>query len=91
MKKFLIVLLSLILGTSMLAFAACADNAPSGNTPSGGNGQTTPEEPETPADPGEGDSPAEPEDPDTPGTPGADSNILIVYFSATGNTELYPS
>ena len=87
MKKFLIVLLSLILGTTVLAFAACADNAPNNNTPSDGNEQTTPEEPETPADPGEGDSPAEPEDPDIPGTPGADSTVLVVYFSATGNTE----
>lgn len=81
MKKFLVVLLSLILSTAMLAFAACADNAPNGNTPSGGNEQTTPEGSETPA--GSGGS----ETPDTPGAPDTDSNILIVYFSAQGHTE----
>lgn len=81
MKKFLIVLLSLLLGTTVPAFAACADNTPNGNAPSGGNEQAA-EEPEAPADPGEGDYPAEPEAPDDPGTPDTDSNILIVYFSA---------
>ncbi len=86
MKKFLIVLLSLLLGTTVPAFAACADNTPNGNAPSGGNEQAA-EEPEAPADPGEGDSPAEPEAPDDPGTPDTDSNILIVYFSAQGHTE----
>ena len=80
MKRFLTVLLSLFLGATALAFAACADNAPNGNVPSDGSGQTAPEEPDTPVGPGENDIP------DTPVTPDADSNILIVYFSATGNT-----
>lgn len=77
---------SLLLGATVPAFAACADNTPNGNAPSGGNEQAA-EEPEAPADPGEGDSPAEPEAPDDPGTPDTDSNILIVYFSAQGHTE----
>ena len=84
MKKFLTVLLSLIVGITALAFAACADNAPNNNTPSGGNEETTPEEPEMPADPGEGNTP---ENPGTPGTPGTGGSVLVVYFSATGNTE----
>ncbi len=87
MKKFLMILLSLILGASMLAFAACADSTPNGNTPSDGNEQTAPEEPDTPAGPGESDTPDTPEEPDVPVTPDTDSNILIVYFSASGNTE----
>lgn len=79
MKKFLTVLLSLILGATALAFAACTDNAPNNNASSDGSEQT-------PADPGENDTPENSENPNTPGTPGTDSNILIVYFSATGNT-----
>ena len=81
MKKFLTILFSLILATAIFGFAACADNAPNGNTPSGGKEQPTPEGPETPA--GSGGS----ETPDTPGAPDTDSNILIVYFSAQGHTE----
>ena len=81
MKKFLTILFSLILATAIFGFAPCADNAPNGNTPSGGNEQTTPEGSETPA--GSGGS----ETPDTPGAPDTDSNILIVYFSAQGHTE----
>ncbi|HIY96487.1 MAG TPA: hypothetical protein H9729_02250 [Candidatus Borkfalkia excrementigallinarum] len=84
MKKFLIVLLSLILGTTALAFAACADNAPNNNTPSAGNEQTTPGDRETPADPGEDNTP---ENPNTPGTPGTGGSVLVVYFSAQGHTE----
>lgn len=38
MKRLFTVLLSLILGTAMLAFAACADTSP--NAPSDGNEQT---------------------------------------------------
>lgn len=37
MKKFFAALLSLILCTTVRAFAACADNAPSGNIFEGGN------------------------------------------------------
>lgn len=84
MKKFMSILLSLILGTAMLAFAACTDNTPSGNTSSGGNEQTAPEDPDTPSDSGGSETP---DDPDIPGAPGTDGNILIAYFSATGNTE----
>lgn len=40
MKRFLTVLLSLFLGATALAFAACADNAPNGNASSDGSGQT---------------------------------------------------
>ena len=52
MKRFLTVLLSLFLGATALAFAACADNAPNGNASSDGSRQTAPEEPDTPAGPG---------------------------------------
>lgn len=86
MKRFLTVLLSLFLGATALAFAACADNAPNGNASSDGSGQTALEEPDTPVGPGESDIPENSGTPNTPGTPGTDSNILIVYFSATGNT-----
>lgn len=86
MKRFLTVLLSLFLGATALVFAACADNAPNGNASSDGSGQTAPEEPDTPAGPGESDIPENSGTPNTSGTPGTDSNILIVYFSATGNT-----
>lgn len=80
MKKVLIVLLSLILGTSMLAFAACSNNTDNGQ-PQTGNEQTSSEEPDTPADSGESDTS------ENPGTPDTNSNILIVYFSAQGHTE----
>ena len=65
--------MSLILGTAMLAFAACADNTPNENTPSDSSGQT-----------GGNDNH---DGQNTPETPEGDSDILIVYFSATGNTE----
>ena len=65
MKKFLAILLSLILGGTMLAFAACSDGGNT-DTPSTGNEQTGGET----ADPSVN---AE--------------NVLVVYYSATGNTE----
>ena len=66
MKKFLIILLSLVLSASMLAFAACSDT-PAGNDPQTGTEHPTPEQP------------------DEPSQEAAD--VLVVYFSASGNTE----
>ena len=57
MKRFLVVLFSLIIGAMSLAFSACAGNTENGQT--GGTG----------------------------GTISGEGNILVVYFSATGNTE----
>ena len=83
MKKFLTVLLSLVLGTTVLAFAACADNAPSGNTPAGGNEQTGGNG-ENGDNNGSG-SEAGPQTPATSGDPASDT--LVVYFSWSGNTQ----
>ena len=74
MRKILTVLLSLILGTAMLVFAACADNPPGGNGP--GGGQT---------DSGNEGGTAEPRPPATSGDPASDT--LVVYFSWSGNTQ----
>lgn len=57
MKRFLVVLFSLIIGAMSLALSACAGNTENGQT--GGTG----------------------------GTISGEGNILVVYFSATGNTE----
>lgn len=83
MKKFLTIFLSLILGIAMLAFAACADNSPNENTPSGGNEQT---------DQNNGndnnDDSGSTSQPQTPATSGdSASNTLVVYFSWSGNTQ----
>ena len=83
MKKFLTVLLSLVLGTTVLAFAACSDNAPSGNTPAGGNEQTGGNG-ENGDNNGSG-SEAGPQTPATSGDPASDT--LVVYFSWSGNTQ----
>lgn len=83
MKKFLSVLLSLIVGVTALAFAACADNAPNNNTPSGGNGQTGGNG-ENGGNNGSGGA-AEPQTPATSGDPA--SETLVVYFSWSGNTQ----
>lgn len=77
MKKFLSVLLSLIMGVTVLAFAACADNAPNSNNPSGGNEQT--------GGNNGSDGEAEPQTPATSGDPA--SETLVVYFSWSGNTQ----
>lgn len=77
MKRFLLILLSLVAGASMLAFSACAVNG--GGDPSADNEQTGNNE-----DNGGQNTPS---DPQTPQIPAGDSDILIVYFSATGNTE----
>ena len=61
----------------MLAFSACAVNG--GGDPSADNEQTGNNE-----DNGGQNTPS---DPHTPQIPAGDSDILIVYFSATGNTE----
>ena len=82
MKKFLTVLLSLILGTTVLAFAACADRAPNNNTPSGGNEQTGGNDDNGNND---GGGEAEPQTPATSGDP--ESDTLVVYFSWSGNTQ----
>ena len=83
MKKFLTVLLSLIVGVTALAFAACADNAPNNNTPSGGNEQTGGNG-ENGGNNGSGGA-AEPQTPATSGDPA--SETLVVYFSWSGNTQ----
>ena len=57
MKRFSVVLFSLIIGAMSLALSACAGNTENGQT--GGTG----------------------------GTISGEGNILVVYFSATGNTE----
>ena len=78
MKKFLIVLLSLIMGVSMFAFAACSDT-PADDGPQTGSEQPTPEQPDKPDEPSQDDEPDEPSQETT--------DVLVVYFSATGNTE----
>ena len=78
MKKFLIILLSLVLSVSMFAFVACSDT-PAGNDPQTGTEQPTPEQPDEPDEPSQDDEPDEPSQETT--------DILVVYFSATGNTE----
>lgn len=83
MKKFLSVLMSLIVGVTALAFAACADNAPNNNTPSDGNGQTGGNG-ENGGNNGSGGA-AEPQTPATSGDPA--SETLVVYFSWSGNTQ----
>lgn len=77
MKRFLSIILSFVAGASMLAFSACAVNG--GGDPSADNEQTGNNE-----DNGGQNTPS---DPQTPQIPAGDSDILIVYFSATGNTE----
>ena len=78
MKRFLSIILSFVAGASTLAFVACADNAAESNPPAD-NEQTGNNE-----DNGGQNTPS---DPQTPQIPAGDSDILIVYFSATGNTE----
>ena len=78
MKKFLIILLSLVLSVSMFAFAACSDT-PADDGPQTGSEQPTPEQPDKPDEPSQDDEPDEPSQETT--------DILVVYFSATGNTE----
>ena len=61
-------------GCMALTFAACAnDNTPSGGTDDTGGVQ----QPDTPETPDEPETPEEPEE----------DGVLVVYFSATGNTE----
>ena len=87
MKKFLIVLLSLIMGVSMFAFAACSDT-PADDRPQTGSEQPTPEQPDKPDEPSQDDEPDEPSQDDEPDEPSQETtDILVVYFSATGNTE----
>ena len=75
MKKFLIILLSLVLSVSMFAFAVCSDT-PADDDPQTGNEQLTPEQPDEPSQDEELDEPSQ-----------ETTDVLVVYFSATGNTE----
>lgn len=90
MKKFLIILLSLVLSVSMFAFAACSDtpaddDPQTGNEQTGDDGQdgTQPDGDEENA----GDDTTEAQPPHTAGDP--DSDTLVVYFSwsSSQNTE----
>lgn len=71
MKKLFIILLSLILCVAMFAFTSCSNAIDNENTQTN-NGQTGNDD----------DSGAQ-----NPETPMGETNILIVYFSATGNTK----
>ena len=82
MKKFLIILLSLVLSVSMLAFVACSDtpaddDSQTGNEQTGDDGQdgTQPDGDDENAD----DDTTEAQSPHTAGDP--DSDTLVVYFS----------
>lgn len=89
MKKFLAILLSLILGGTMLAFAACSDggntDAPStGNEQQGDDGGGS----QTGGDEGNTDIPGDTTEQQTPATSGdPESDTLVVYFSWSGNTQ----
>ena len=92
MKKFVTILLALVM---VFALAACAGNTEStessGNTGSSQNTEdpsTTPSEAENESD-ASGEAPSEPAD-STESSPEQEpegSQILVAYFSATGNTE----
>lgn len=90
MKKFLIILLSLVLGVSMFVFAACSDT-PAGDDPQTGNEQTGDDGQDGTQPDGDdenaGDDTTEAQPPHTAGDP--DSDTLVVYFSwsSSQNTE----
>ena len=85
MKRLFTVLLSLILGIAMLTFAACADTSP--NAPFDGNGQTGGNNESGNNESGDDESggTTEPQSPATSGDPASD--MLVVYFSWSGNTQ----
>lgn len=89
MKKFLAILLSLILGGTMLAFAACSDGGNT-DTPSTGNEQQGDDEggSQTGGDEGNTDIPGDTTEQQSPATSGdSESDTLVVYFSWSGNTQ----
>ena len=85
--------LSLVLASGLAALAACnsAADVPADDPVDGPSGGTQTGEPDEPSEPDEPDEPDEPsggeEQPDEPDGPAADGSVLVVYFSATGNTE----
>lgn len=93
MRKLLIMILSLVLASGLAALAACnsAADDPADDPVDGPSGGTQTGEPDDPSEPEEPDEPDEPsggeEQPDEPDEPVADGSVLVVYFSATGNTE----
>ena len=86
-------ILSLVLASGLAALAACnsAADDPADDPVDGPSGGTQTGEPDDPSEPEEPDEPDEPsggeEQPDEPDEPVADGSVLVVYFSATGNTE----
>ena len=72
MKKYFVYLM---MALAAFTFNACGDDDPLHEEPGT-------EQPETPSDPTDN-----PDDPDNPDEPSGDSNILIVYFSWSGNTQ----
>ena len=90
MKKFLIILLSLVLSVSMFAFAACSDT-PADDDPQTGNEQTGDYGQDGTQPDGDdenaGDDTTEAQPPHTAGDP--DNDTLVVYFSwsSSQNTE----
>lgn len=90
MKKYLIILLSLVLSVSMFAFAACSDT-PADDDPQTGNEQTGDDGQDGTQPDGDdenaGDDTTEAQPPHTAGDP--DSDTLVVYFSwsSSQNTE----
>ncbi len=90
MKKFFAMLMSLVLCMGMAAFAACStepENVPGDDAQMGGQ---TPEQGGSQEEGAGNEQTGDDEDTDdeTPDeTPSGESNVLIVYFSATGNTE----
>jgi len=78
MKKYLIYMM---MALCAVTFNACVEDDPMQDGT--GNGQT--EVPDNPSDGSDGQD--GPDTPDTPETPSGESNILVAYFSWSGNTE----
>ena len=90
MRKLLMMFMSLVLASGLAALAACnsAADVPADDPADGPSGGTQTGEPDEPSEPDEPDEPSGGEEqPDEPDGPAADGNVLVVYFSATGNTE----
>ncbi len=79
MKKTIGLIIAIIMLLSVLSLASCSNNGDNDGTTE--NGGTT----EQPSD----HSGSETNTPDTPTLPGNKSKTLVVYFSATGNTERF--
>ena len=91
MKKFLSILLSLVLSVSMFAFAACSDT-PADDDPQTGNEQTGGDDGQDGTQPdgddeNAGDDTTEAQPPHTAGDP--DSDTLVVYFSWSSSQNTY--